>query len=64
MERKFVDMKWFLVFVVVFGGIAIFMAAGGETGCRTVKGQKGVNGGGNGGDATICGKGIAIGGGK
>ncbi len=30
--------------------------------CRTVKGAKGVNGGGDGGDAIICGAGFATGG--
>lgn len=33
-----------------------------RTPCYTVKGQKGVNGGGDGGDATICGSGVATGG--
>lgn len=35
---------------------------GAPVGCKTIPGKKGVNGGGDGGSATVCGSGTAIGG--
>jgi hypothetical protein len=63
MQRIVIAAALGLVFGMLLFALANDPALVPKSNCYTVKGGKGVNGGGDGGSATICGKnGIAIGG--